>query len=55
MPNTPKSDDQYSEQETARRRDAVIKRMLSTPPKTHFEMKLRKNKTKPRNRKKDTK
>jgi hypothetical protein len=32
--------DQYSEKETAQRRDAVIKRMLSTPPKPHSEMKL---------------
>ena len=32
--------DDYSEQEIARRRDAVIKRMLATPPKPHSEMKL---------------
>jgi hypothetical protein len=32
-----KNDDQYSDKETARRRDAVIKRMLATPPKTSFE------------------
>lgn len=30
----------HSEQETIERRDAVIKRMLSTPPKPHAEMKL---------------
>jgi hypothetical protein len=41
MPDgTKPSDDQYSEQETARRRDAVIKRMLNTPPKPHSEMKM---------------
>jgi hypothetical protein len=30
----------YSEQEAAQRRDAVIKRMLSMPPKPHAEMKI---------------
>jgi tRNA pseudouridine-54 N-methylase len=35
-----KADDQYSEQETKRRRDAVIKLMLATPPKPHSEMKV---------------
>jgi hypothetical protein len=39
-------DDQYSEKETARRRDAVIKKMLNTPPKPHSEMKLRRSKSK---------
>ena len=38
--------DQYSEQETARRRDAVIKQMLNTPSKPHSEMKLGKTKAK---------
>jgi hypothetical protein len=37
---------QYSEQETKRRRDAVIKRMLATPPKPHSEMKVGKRRTK---------
>jgi hypothetical protein len=33
MTRTPaKNDDQYSEKETAARRDATIKRMLATPP-----------------------
>ncbi len=41
-----KSSDQYSEQETARRRDAVIKRMLNTPPKPHSEMKIGKPRAK---------
>jgi hypothetical protein len=36
----PANDDHYSEQETKRRRDAVIKRMLNTPPKPHSEMRL---------------
>jgi hypothetical protein len=40
------SEDQYSEQETKRRRDAVIKRMLATPPKPHSEMRVGKRKTK---------
>ncbi|MEI8277830.1 MAG: hypothetical protein WCG00_17735 [Hyphomicrobiales bacterium] len=38
--------DQYSEQETNRRRDAVIKRMLATPPKPHSEMKVGKSRAK---------
>jgi hypothetical protein len=29
------SDDSYSEQETVRRREAALKRMLSTPHKPH--------------------
>lgn len=29
------TDDQYSPEETARRRDEVLKRMLNTPPKPH--------------------
>jgi hypothetical protein len=39
--------DQYSEQETAERRDAVIKRMLASPPKPHAEMKIGKPRGKP--------
>jgi hypothetical protein len=31
----PKQEDQYSEQEAAQRRDAVVKHMLAKPPKTH--------------------
>jgi hypothetical protein len=38
----------YSEQETARRRDAVIKLILRTPPKPHSEMKLGKPRGKPK-------
>jgi hypothetical protein len=34
------SKDSYTEAETVERRDAVIKRMLATPPKPHSEMKL---------------
>jgi hypothetical protein len=34
------SADQYSEQETAERREAALKRMLATPPKPHSEMKI---------------
>jgi hypothetical protein len=40
------SDDSYGEKETAERRDAVIKRMLNTPPKPHSEMKIGKDKAK---------
>jgi len=38
--------DQYSEEETVRRREAALKRMLNTPPKPHSEMKGRRPKTK---------
>jgi hypothetical protein len=44
----PPKDDTYSEQETACRRDAVIKRMLAKPPKPHSEMKIGKRKAKTR-------
>jgi hypothetical protein len=40
--------DRYSEKETAQRRDAVIKRMLATPPKPHSEMKVGKPRAKPK-------
>jgi len=47
------SKDQYSEKEAAERRDAVIKRMIATPPKPHSEMKVGKSeKKKPSSRKK---
>jgi hypothetical protein len=32
--------DQFSEKEAAARRDAVMKRMIATPPKPHSEMKV---------------
>jgi len=38
------SDELYSEQETTQRAEAALKRMLSTPPKLHSEMKLGKHK-----------
>jgi hypothetical protein len=41
-----RQDEQYGDEETARRRDATIKRMLATPPQPHSEMKLRKSKRK---------
>jgi hypothetical protein len=40
------ADDQFSEAETVRRRDATIKRMLATPPKPHSEMKIGKRQAK---------
>jgi hypothetical protein len=51
-----KDPDQYSDQETIRRRDMIIKRMLATPPKPHSEMKLgkRTKKNKPSKVKGDT-
>jgi hypothetical protein len=39
-----KEKDEYSEKEAAARRDATIKRMIATPPKTHSEMKVGKKK-----------
>jgi len=33
----PKSDEQYSEEETARRRDEAIRRALNTPPKPNSD------------------
>jgi hypothetical protein len=41
-----KSDDQITEDETARRRDEAILRALHTPPKHHSEMKVGKRKAK---------
>jgi hypothetical protein len=41
-----KDSEQYSEKETAARRDATIKRMIAMPPKLHSEMKLGKRKGK---------
>ena len=41
------STDHYSEEETAKRRDATIKRMLNTPPKPHSKMKVGRARTKP--------
>jgi hypothetical protein len=35
MANTHKQDETYSEEETVRRREAALKRMLSTPHKPH--------------------
>jgi hypothetical protein len=40
------SDEQYSEEETARRRDDVIRRMANMPPKPHSAMKVGKRKAK---------
>jgi hypothetical protein len=39
MARDPKSQE-FTDEETARRRDAVIKHMLNSPPKPHSEMKL---------------
>jgi hypothetical protein len=35
-----KTNENYSEKETAARRDATIKRMIAMPPKPHSEMKV---------------
>jgi hypothetical protein len=55
MKKAHKDGDAFSEQETARRRDAVIKLMLSKPPKPHSEMKLGKPRGKRRASPKRTK
>jgi hypothetical protein len=39
------SDEQYSDEETERRREDALKRMLSTPPKQHAEMKIGRGKS----------
>jgi hypothetical protein len=44
MARDPKSQE-FTDEETARRRDAVIKHMLNTPPKLHKEMKIGKRKS----------
>jgi hypothetical protein len=45
MVRDPKSQE-FTDDEIARRRDAVIKHMLNTPPKPHSEMKVGKRKAK---------
>jgi hypothetical protein len=40
MASIHKQDDTYSEEETVRRREAALKRMLATPPKPHKDSKL---------------
>jgi hypothetical protein len=40
------SEPEFCEEEIVRRRDAVIKHMLNTPPKPHSEMKIGKRKAK---------
>tara|TARA_B100000315_G_C14378576_1_gene496366 strand:- start:476 stop:607 length:132 start_codon:yes stop_codon:yes gene_type:complete len=35
MPDTPKDQNELSEEEAAKRRDEVLKKMLNTPPKPH--------------------
>jgi hypothetical protein len=47
----PKTTDEYSEKETAARRDATIKRMMAMPPKPHSEMKVGKKKKASKKRK----
>jgi hypothetical protein len=43
---TRKQDEHYSEQEAVQRREAALKRMLSTPHKPHAESKLGKPRAK---------
>ena len=44
MAKPPKDPDHYSEEETARRRDAVVKHFLTTPPKPHSKKRAEKAK-----------
>lgn len=46
------ADDQYTEVETIERREAALRRMLATPPKSHKAMagKSKDSPTKPRSR-----
>jgi hypothetical protein len=43
-PKTDNWSDAYSDEEIARRRDEVIRRMANTPPKPHSAMKIGKRK-----------
>jgi len=43
MPDDPKQQEGYSEEEIVRRREAALKRMLATPPKLHKDSKLGKS------------
>jgi hypothetical protein len=43
MTDDPKDGETYSEEETVRRREAAIQRMLTTPHKPHKEMKKGRN------------
>jgi len=43
--------DSYSEVETARRRDAIIKNMIATPPKKHEPLKDKRGSAKAKPRK----
>ncbi len=47
MAKTPKDQDEYSDEETTQRRDAVLKRMLNTPPKPRPKRERTTNKRKP--------
>jgi hypothetical protein len=43
----PKQPEQYSAEETARRRDQAVRRALNTPPKPYKDSKVGKDKPKP--------
>jgi len=50
----PVKDDEYSEKETARRRQAAIKKMLATAPKPHATKSKKKPSPKKRKAKKNS-
>jgi hypothetical protein len=47
MPKKPPADDDYSEEEATRRRDAVVKAMLATRPKPHAPSKSKRKSSRP--------
>jgi hypothetical protein len=44
MTKPPKDDDAYSEAEAARRRDAIVRNMIATPPRPHKPTKAKRAK-----------
>jgi hypothetical protein len=45
---TKQSDETYSPAETARRRDAIVRNMIATPPAPHLSLKAKKKASRPK-------